>query len=112
MQSVLTPPPGGDTLIVPRGPKLDLQPLFDRIFVGDPDAGAEEPGMVGGIHLPPGQMNSIGYALLEVIAVGPDVKNIEKGNRVLVARPQVELVAFDGNKYWRTAAPAVIGVVK
>lgn len=109
---MLTPPPGGDTLILPRGPKLDMQPLFDRIFVGDPDAGAEEPGMIGGIHLPPGQMNSIGYALIEVIAVGPDVKGIEKGDRVLVARPQVERVNFDGNDYWRTAAPAVIGVVK
>lgn len=106
------PPPGGDLVIAPRGPRLDMQPLFDRIFVTNPDSGEDEPGMVGGIHLPPGQINRIGYALLDVLAIGPDVRGVEKGNKILVARPQVERVNFDGNDYWRTAAPAVIGVIR
>lgn len=112
MQSLQTPPAGAEIFITPKGPKLELQPLFDRIFVSNPDAGAEEPGMVGGIHLPPGHVNHIGYALLEVHSVGPDVRGIDRGNRILVARPQVERVNFEGNDYWRTAAVAVIGVVK
>lgn len=102
---------GVDIFIQGKGPVLNLEPLFDRLFVTSPDKGAEEQNMIGGIVLP-GNTTMTSYAVVDVIAVGPDVKGIVKGDKVMLVRAQVDRVNHDGNDYWRTSAPGVIGVVR
>ncbi len=100
-------------IIDPRGPRLKIEPLFDRLYVSSPDKGAEESGKLGGVHIPQTasqQMNA--YAIVEVEGVGPDVRWIKKGDNVLVVRSQVNQVAHDGNRYFWTAEQAVLGVVR
>lgn len=112
LSATLTNKPLSELVITARGERLPLVPLFDCLFVEDPDGGTDDPGMIGDIHLPPGTINTIGYALLAVHSTGPDVKGISVGDKVLVSRPQVDKIAFEGNNYFRTRSTAVIGVVK
>lgn len=99
-------------LIDPKGPKLNLAPIGDRFFITSPDKGQENPDMVGGVHLPPNsQMRMIAYAEVTVLSVGPDVKGIEKGDCLLVLRPQCQKIVYLGNEYWWTTSTAVMGII-
>ncbi len=113
VESVTTPPPAGagaDLIIEAKGPRLNIEPIFDHLFVSDPDAGAEEAGMSGGIYT--GRTMKIGCAVLDVVAAGPLAKFVKKGDRVLLNRPQVEQVVHDGHSYWRTTETAVVGIIR
>ena len=105
--------PVQDFIVQPKGARLNLVPVLDRFFITSPDAGQEEANKVGGIHLPQGsQLGSTGYALVEVGEVGPLCKFVTKGSRILVVRPQCNKVVYDGNEYWFTSEPAIMGIVK
>ena len=105
--------PKSTALIVePKGPWLNLAPIGDRFFVTSPDSGRETPDMIGGVHLPAGALAKMGsYAEVTVESVGPEVKNIERGDRLLVVRPQCQRVNYLGNDYWWTTETAVMGII-
>lgn len=101
--------------VTPRGPVLNLAMVQDRIAVTNPDEDEDgELGKVGAIHLPGtstlSQFNP--YAEVRVLAVGPDVKTVKEGDRVIVVRPQVQKVSLNGNLYYWTSETAVMGVIK
>jgi co-chaperonin GroES (HSP10) len=104
--------PMAGQIIDPRGPRLTLAPLFDKMYISNPDDGNEE-GMMDGIHLPQTSMNTMkAYAVVTVESVGPDVKTVQVGDKILIVRAQATQIAFDGNRYWFTAEGAVLGVVR
>lgn len=99
--------------ITPKGPRLNLEPVLDRIAISSPDAGAEEQGMVDGIHLPATAVASFNaYARVKVLAVALGVKSVKVGDEIVVVKPQCQKVVHDGNEYWWTTEVAVIGIVR
>lgn len=109
----VTKPAGGVIAsVVPKGPPLKLAAVLDRIMVSSPDAGAEEPGMIGGIHVGESLTRGQGYAVVDVLDVGPDAKGFSVGGRVLVVKAQVQRVNHEGNDYYYTTPVAVIGIVQ
>lgn len=101
--------------VTPKGPRLNLQPVQDRITITDPDAGdTGDLGKIGAIHLPgvTQRTDFNPYAKVIVIAVGPDVKTVKVGDELIVVRPQCTKLAFDGQIYFWTTEAAVMGIVK
>lgn len=98
-------------IIVPSSPRLNLQPVFDRIFISSPDEGSDH-DKVGGIHLPGNSTMMNAYAEVTVEACGPDVKSVAKGDRVLVVRPQCNKISYQGNSYFFTTEVAVMGIIR
>lgn len=99
--------------ITPKGPRLNLEPVLDRVIISSPDEGAEEQGVVDGIHLPQGSVAAFNaYARVKVLAVAPSINSVKVGDEILVVKPQCEKAAFDGNDYWYTTEVAIIGIVR
>lgn len=71
-----------------------VQPLADRCIIAPPpekESGYKEQ-MVGGIIIPEnGASGKVlnAYFVTEVLAIGPDVKNIHVGQKVIAARPDI-----------------------
>lgn len=100
-------------IVSPKGPRLNLTPVFDRFFITSPDAGQEEMGKVGGIHLPENSMvNFASYAVVEVLVAGPKCLAVKAGDRVLVVRPQCNKIVHDGQEYWFTTEQAIMGIIR
>lgn len=100
--------------VTPKGPRLNLQPVLDRILVSSPDAGAGEINMIGGVMLPGNAVRSqfVANAQVKVVAVGPDVRTVKIDDEVLVPRAAVEQISHDGNQYWWINEAGVLGIVK
>lgn len=103
--------PASDTLITPRGPRLNLLPIGNKVLVTSPDAGQEEPDLRGGIYVDKNTAASA-YAVVDVLEVGPEVKPpVVKGGKVVVVRAHVQQAQIDGHAYWQVPADMVVGVV-
>lgn len=93
--------------------KLKLTPILDRAFVAYTEVVA--PNEVGGILLPegfnPDKTPGIIYAQVEILAVGPAVQSIKVGQKVIVAKSQMERIAFGDHVYWLINEKAVTGIV-
>lgn len=95
------------------GPRLDLDAVFDRMFITSADEGNEESGKMDGIHIPQtSQMTMKAYAVVTVLKAGPDVKQVKVGDRILIVRAQASKIGHDGQIYWFTTEQAVLGIVK
>jgi hypothetical protein len=97
-------------VIEPKGPLLKLAATLNYILLDMPNE--LSPETVNGIFVGKSQKPFTPYALVDVLAVGPDVKSVKKSDRVLVMRPQCDQCVFDGNSYWRTTEAAIIGIVE
>lgn len=97
--------------ITPRGQRLNLQPIGAQLFV---EMGNEDdPQQIGGIHLPVGAQSTFNqFKEVPVVSVGPEVKQVKAGDKVLLARAQVDRVVHEGNDYWRTTETAIIGIIR
>lgn len=100
--------PPVNPVIEPKGPVLKLAATLNYILLDMPNE--LSPETVNGIFVGKSQKPFTPYALVDVLAVGPDVKSVKVGDRVLVVRPQVDQATFDGNNYYRTTESAVVGV--
>lgn len=98
-------------IIIPRGQRLNLQPVADRIFITSPDEGSDH-DMIGGVHLPGNSAMLNAYAEVTIESCGPDVKSVKVGDRVLVVRPQCNKISYQGNHYYFTTEVAVMGIVR
>ncbi len=103
-------PPTTPPAPVKKGPRLNLAAVLNYVLLDMPDE--KQPDSVGGIIMPGGYQQPMeAFGVFEVLAVGPDVRTVKKGHRVLVLRPQCEQAFTDGNAYWRTTEQAVHGIV-
>lgn len=98
--------------VTPKGPRLKLEAVLDRIYVSDPDADQNE-GMIGLIHMPAGvAARPVGYARLRVISVGPMVKSVVAGDEIIVPRGPVQKLIFEGQIYHWVGEANIEGVVR
>jgi len=95
--------------IVPKGPVLKLAATPNYLLLEMPDE--RSPETVGGVYVGGARKPFTPYAVVNVLASGPEVKTVKAGDRVLVVRPQVEQAVFDGNAYFRTTEAAVVGIL-
>lgn len=101
----MTPP-----VPVPKGPRLKLAAVLNYVLLDMPDE--KSPDSVGGIIMPAGYQKPFEmFGVVEVLAVGPDVRTVKPGQRVLICKPQCEQAFFDGNAYFRTTEQAIAGIV-
>ncbi len=92
-------------------------PLADRVIVSKPPekANVNHEQKVGSIIIPSvAQHGGIiePYYLAEVLATGPDCKRVEKGDSVIVSRPDIFHVEAGGTESYMVREPNIVGIVK
>jgi len=86
---------------------MTIKPLGDRILV-KPDTEAAE--TIGGIYLPDSAKEKPQQG--KVVAVGPDVENVKKGNTVLIPKYGGTEVTIDGVDHQIYSEDSVLGILK
>lgn len=87
-----------------KKPTPKLQPIADRLYISTPRTQAEEKGerKVGGIVIPESASVATKHAvdpvhvICEVLAVGADVKEIKKGDRIAARKQDIWVIHPDG----------------
>ena len=86
---------------------MKVTPLGDRLLVKPDDAAAEQQG---GIYLPDSAQEKPQNGT--VVAVGPDVENVKKGDRVLLPKFGGSEVTIDGVDHSIMREDDVLGILK
>ena len=93
--------------------KLKLIPIADRAIVDYKEV--VQKNEVEGILLPdgftPGGKTETLYVEAKIVAIGPDVKWLKVGQKVIVAKPRIERIVFDGHTYWQIVEAAVSAIL-
>ena len=71
-----------------------IKPLADRVVAAKEEARTQT---ASGIYLPDTAKEQPAYAVVE--AVGPDVKGIKKGDKILYETYKATEIKVDGNEY-------------
>lgn len=92
-----------------------LQATCDGIIGSPPPAPKEDMQMVGGIHLPPNvttkMLDKQMLRELIVLSVGPDVKTVKPGNRIIYNRHHCDPMPFGDMEIVKLIESQVIAVV-
>lgn len=100
--------------VTPKGPRLNLQPVHDRVIITDPDAEQPDP-LDSALILPNG--GSVGarlrpFAKVRVVAVGPMAQSVKVGDEIIVRKAEArDPVVYDGNIYHWINESAIQGIV-
>jgi co-chaperonin GroES (HSP10) len=96
--------------IEPKGPRLNIQPVGAWLILDMPEE--LSPEMQGGIVVPEASRKKFEpFAIVPVVAAGPEAKMVAVGERVIVLRMQVEGLVIDGHHYYRIPEGAIVGKV-
>jgi len=91
----------------PEELNMTIKPLGNRILV-KPDTDAAE--TVGGIYLPDSAKEKPQQG--KVVAIGPDVENVKKGDTVLIPKYGGSDVTIEGTDHQLFSEDSVLGILK